>query len=424
MRHLDIFSFSQHRARAKKGMSLVSNYKRIVALTVLVLLLLWVGVIGKKAAEKKLLVWFPTYLKWEARAGDSSVPPAQTIDIMFLCTDHFEPLKVEKVRKWFDAYPQMARKHHDADGRLPQHTWFYPSEQFNLEKLELLAGLSAMGMGEIELHLHHDHDTSEGLREKLQKAKDDFRRVGALETVNGIEAFAFIHGNWALDDSIQHTDTRNPCGVTDELIILREEGCFADFTFPSWGFESQPRQVNSIYYAIDDPQKPKSYDTGIPVAVGARPKADLLVFEGPLSINFRHLKHHEFPYYYPLVENGEITDKNPPLPFRVDEWVRVGIHVEGRPEWIFVKTYAHGATDDAMRAFLGGQWDEMHSYLEKKYNDGKKYRLHYVTAREAYNIVKAAEAGKTGNPNDYRDFVIPPYKTSQGEMSHVSDPAP
>src|SRR5262249_32297077 len=34
--------------------------------------------------------------------------------------------------------------------------------------------------------------------------------------------------------------------------------------------------------------------------------------------------------------------------------------------------------------------------------------LHFVTAREAYNIVKAAEAGHSGNPNDYRDYLIPP----------------
>jgi hypothetical protein len=31
-----------------------------------------------------------------------------------------------------------------------------------------------------------------------------------------------------------------------------------------------------------------------------------------------------------------------------------------------------------------------------------------VTAREAYNIVKAAEAGKSGDPNDFRDFEIAP----------------
>jgi hypothetical protein len=35
--------------------------------------------------------------------------------------------------------------------------------------------------------------------------------------------------------------------------------------------------------------------------------------------------------------------------------------------------------------------------------------LHYVTAREAYNLVKAAEAGCTGDPEQYRDYLIPPY---------------
>jgi hypothetical protein len=35
-------------------------------------------------------------------------------------------------------------------------------------------------------------------------------------------------------------------------------------------------------------------------------------------------------------------------------------------------------------------------------------RLHYVTAREAYNIIKAAEAGHDGNPTEFRDFDVPP----------------
>ena len=34
-----------------------------------------------------------------------------------------------------------------------------------------------------------------------------------------------------------------------------------------------------------------------------------------------------------------------------------------------------------------------------RYNDGTNYVLHYVSAREVYNIVKAAEAGKSGDPN-------------------------
>jgi len=35
------------------------------------------------------------------------------------------------------------------------------------------------------------------------------------------------------------------------------------------------------------------------------------------------------------------------------------------------------------------------------------YVLHYVTAREMYNIAKAAEAGLAGDPGRYRDFELP-----------------
>ena len=70
-----------------------------------------------------------------------------------------------------------------------------------------------------------------------------------------------------------------------------------------------------------------------------------------------------------------------------------------------MKVFCHGAQDHEF--VLGEETDDMFNYLESKYNDGKKYRLHYVTAREAYNIVRAAEDGKTGNPNQYRDYLIP-----------------
>ena len=97
-----------------------------------------------------------------------------------------------------------------------------------------------------------------------------------------------------------------------------------------------------------------------------------------------------------------------PTPERVDDWVRTGIHVQGRPEWVFVKVYTHGAVARDHEAVLGEWRDRMHAYLEQRYNDGANYVLHYVSAREAYNIAKAAEAGRSGNPNEFRDFVIPP----------------
>ena len=98
-----------------------------------------------------------------------------------------------------------------------------------------------------------------------------------------------------------------------------------------------------------------------------------------------------------------------PTPERIAGWIKSGIHVQGRPEWIFVKVFTHGALMQDHEAVLGKWADQMYSTLEEKYNNGFQYILHYVTAREAYNIAKAAEAGKGGDPNNYRNFLIPPY---------------
>jgi hypothetical protein len=47
--------------------------------------------------------------------------------------------------------------------------------------------------------------------------------------------------------------------------------------------------------------------------------------------------------------------------------------------------------------------------------------LHYVTAREAYNLIRAAADGKQGEPRQYFNYVIPPYeadgKASKGGAS-------
>ena len=50
----------------------------------------------------------------------------------------------------------------------------------------------------------------------------------------------------------------------------------------------------------------------------------------------------------------------------------------------------------------------MHEALRDDYNDGSSWSLHYVTAREMYNVAIAATHGKSGNPDAYRDHVFPP----------------
>src|SRR6202035_5296652 len=138
------------------------------------------------------------------------------------------------------------------------------------------------------LHYHHGYDTVETLRPALEASIQEFQQYGFLQTVDGRTAFAFIHGNSGLDNS----NGREMCGVNNEIRLLHDLGCFADFTFPSLFEDSQPRGVNSIYAARDD-AGPKSYARRLPLATLGTGAADLMIFEGPLifspSLNIRHL---------------------------------------------------------------------------------------------------------------------------------------
>ena len=114
----------------------------------------------------------------------------------------------------------------------------------------------------------------------------------------------------------------------------------------------------------------------------------------------------------------------PPTPARVDAWVRTAVHVEGRRNWVFVKVHTHGTQEPDMDTLLGPAMEVMHRHLEQHYNDGTSHVLHYVTARELFNIVKAAEAGLEGDPGQYRDFVLPAPRSSwMGGRTHRADAA-
>jgi len=179
-------------------------------------------------------------------------------------------------------------------------------------------------------------------------------------------------------------------------------GCYADFTYPSAPSETQPSKINSIYYTKSNGKKAKSHNRGIDAKAGSYTSGDLLMVQGPLTLNWQHRKKGIFP----RIENGEISGVNPPREERVDLWVKQRISVKKKPEWIFVKVYTHGAPEKNADILLGEPMDQMYAYFEKKYNDGMDFALHYVSAREMYNIIKAAEAGEAGNPNQYRDYII------------------
>lgn len=339
--------------------------------------------------------------------------PGALVHVLFCKTDHFEPVAARRssvarerarMRTWLSEYPRLSARHWDSDGVAPQHTWFYPAEAYRAEYVDQLSQLVAQGLGEIELHLHHGGDTSASLRARLEQGIERFNAHGALLTTETPRrrTYAFIHGNLALDNGLGDASL---CGVNDELTILQETGCYADFSMPTAPERSQARKVNAIYYAIDDPLRPKSYDWGEDAAVGRKDQDGLLMITGPLTSNWRQRKLGIFP----RLDIAEITGRWPGTPDRIERWVQTGIHVQGRPEWIVVKVSCHGAEERSFDSLLGAGAERMHAYLEARFRDRSGFRLHYVTARQLYNIVKAAEAGCTGDPDEYRDFIIPPY---------------
>ncbi|MEM8490204.1 MAG: hypothetical protein AAF756_05205 [Pseudomonadota bacterium] len=366
------------------------------------------------AHRKHILPWLPFYLAhWFTERRESrSLGRGQKQHVIFCFVDHFEPRwgpdvtlerERERVALWTKHYPELAREFVDADGCHPKHSFFFPIEEYEPEHLYKLQKICAEGLGEIEVHLHHDNDTAENLRKTLLEFTNEIHeRFGALsrDPQTGELSYGFIHGNWVLDNSGK--DGRW-CGVNNELQVLGETGCYADFTFPAAPHPAQPRQVNSIYYAIDDPERPKSHDLGIPVKVGGKPIGDLLLITGPLSLNWRNRKFGIMP----RIENSDLRSSNPPTPERVDSWISTGIRVRGRPDWVFVKVHTHGASEKEAATLLGESVRGMHAHLRDRYNDGEDFALHYVSAREMFNIVKAAEAGERDDPGMYRDYVLP-----------------
>jgi len=334
-----------------------------------------------------------------------------TRHLVFIFADHFEPQTPDQVQAWINGYPPMAGRFADSDGRPPRHTWFYDGQDPAV--LDALAGLARQGLGEVEYHLHHGFDTPASLTERIEKVKRIFAQHGALVTIDDPPraTYAVTHGKWSLCNS------RGPrhCGVNGELAVLRNTGCYADFTFPAWG-PMNPRKLNSIYYATDDPGRPKAYDTGKDVEVGRQPSGDLMIFQGPGDVSGIPARFARRKWLRDLVWRfrltTDVTDFAPATPERLDRWVARSVHVRGRPEWVFVKVQTHGAREHAYGACFGPGAEALHADLARRYNDGERWRLHYATAREAFNMVKAAESGQTGDPGRFRNFDIAPYRNT------------
>lgn len=368
-----------------------------------------VDVATESRAETKVDSDAPTAL----RAGliDGKVSGHQTpharfqhdepLHVFIAVCDHYEPDNARPARhvadarvdRWCREYPDRFRCFEDTRGRSPQHTFFYPQDEYFVPRyLDQLHDLCEQGFGDVEIHLHHDGDTEDSLREKLETFRDTLRhRHGLLraDSVTGEIKYGFIHGNWALCNS--HEDGRW-CGVNDELTILRETGCYADFTMPSAPEATQTRIINSIYYAGSDASRPKSHDRGTRAALGAEPPRDqLLLMQGPLTLDWHDKCRHIMPT--PRIENGDLLWRRAPSWERFDQWLRCGVQVANRPDWCFIKLHTHGCKDGNIDTLLGDETAQFHRDLRAYAARHLNFHYYYVTAWEMAQLAHQAEQG-------------------------------
>jgi len=337
--------------------------------------------------------------------------------VIFTVANHFEPawsenglLDLDSQRRRLDEYHKLARETgeavRDSDGTKFRHTNFYPAEQYDRQILEQMAAMQAEGLGEVEIHLHHGiekPDTAENLRKSLIEFRDVLaveHRCLSRSNGKGEPKYAFVHGNLALANSCGGKF----CGVDEEMQILAETGCYADMTLPSAPDETQVSMFNKIYECGFPLTEKMPHRAGKSVAVGGKngKQTELpLIFTGPLTFNWtRRIK--GFPV--PRIEDGALTANQPSDLARFKRWTNANITVKGRSDWIFVKLYCHGFFDYDQSACIG---ETARRFFGEIVESGAKtgdYKVHFASAREAFNMVSAAIDGKTGDPNDFRNY--------------------
>ena len=322
--------------------------------------------------------------------------PRKPVSRVFLAvTDHFEPFHLTdragalaRMNRWRAEYPSAIAGFRDSLGRGPRHSFFYPVEQYDREVVEHVASLGLETGGEVEMHLHHGRDTEATLRRKIEEGISRLGEHGLLSRhADGRPAYGFVHGDWALANSGQGEIC---CGVPNEIQVLLETGCYADFTFPSAPDSSQPRKVNSLYY-VKESGSPSALDHGDDVRIGrVSPANQLLLVQGVLALNWSRRKWGLLP----RLENSDLTERNPPTAERFQLWLQNAPRIEGKEDWAFVKLHSHGATPANSKVFLGQPIREFHRTI-LEWADRAGISLCYVTAREMVNVIHAVEAGET-----------------------------
>lgn len=331
--------------------------------------------------------WVPSYLASRMRRRSEPAPA----HVWLVIADHYEPLwngadlstARQRVSRWRERWPEIAGRHRDALGRRPVYSFFYPQEEYRHELVEPIAEMCRDGIGDVEVHIHHDGEGQERFVDKMKRFLEALHTDhGLLRRQDGRIVFGFIHGNWALDNS--RPDGRW-CGLNNEIGILRDLGCYADFTMPAANSPCQGGPVNVIFRVKDDPEHPRSHAVGIPVRRGSELTGDLTLIPGPLGLDFSSRG-----ALRPRIECGELAGYRPASRERARMWLQLAPRVG---EHAFLKLFTHGAQERNMGPLLDGGLDSLFQCLAAECAEvGAK--LYFASAWGMWRSVEAARRGE------------------------------
>jgi hypothetical protein len=328
-------------------------------------------------------IWLMPYLKDRLKKAMRTGRPKRA---WVAITDHYEPLRqgasmqtaLGLVGQWRDKWPKIAEDApRDAAGQCPQYSFFYPQEDYRRELLDAIAEMVRLGVGDVDIHLHHDNEQRESF---IQKVTEYCCRLtenhGLLRQQDGRTVFGFIHGNWALDNS--RPDGKG-CGLNGEIALLRDLGCYADFTMPSAPSPTQGRIVNQIYWCTNNSDnRPKSYDRGIEATIGGGRQGDLLLITGPLGLRFGER-------LMPRMEAGEIAGYDMPTPLRISQWFDLAPTIG---DDLFIKLYTHGALEMNLEPLLDQGLANLFRWVADE-ADRRGIEIHWATAWQMYQAADA-----------------------------------
>lgn len=265
---------------------------------------------------------------------------------------------------------------------------------------------------DINLHIHHERWTTSSvttepwitlLREK--KVTDEQMLIAHIIDVKkvfedvGVDMtfWGFVHGMWGLNAS----DTR-VCNIENEIIILKEYGCFGDFTFPA----GRPRCTPDMsgIFSVPDRIGKKIYNAGFKLKKGRnilQEQKNFLIFYPTesyfyISLDGLLINRGERAYYYASIlnpdtfgENGQTIGTLCPEDSLeiIQEWILSSMIID---KTMIIKTHAHSMSnvfwqfadkiENQSPLFQANHIERM-DMLDKAI-DERYIGMHYLTARQ------------------------------------------